>query len=106
MNLISEGTNLSEIPEYSGKGQLRIYLSRELTTEELYAIQSQYVARYEARILEIDFSDGVPVIVLTNVIGWQLFSIGNVDWAWWAVAGAIAVVATKYGLSKRQSKEQ
>ena len=101
MNLIDEGTNLSEIPHYSGKGQLRIYLSRDLTELEFAAIASQYVTRYDARIIEIDFDRNVPTLVLDGVIGWQLFSIGNVDWVWLAVAGAIGIVAAKYGSRRK-----
>ena len=89
MNVVAEGTNLEELNK--SKGELRVYLERNLTDEEI----SKFVdARQEARILIVNASEVDKIKELdVGVKGWQL--MGERSWWPWVVGGGLAYLALR-----------
>lgn len=97
MNIIAEGFDLNDLAQYEGllsegdKGEVRIYLSQDLSLETVTQLQNNLLAqgvvltaplRQENRILIIPFQKAVfpllPIVIVAGgiislVLGWQIF---------------------------------
>ena len=120
MNLIAEGLSLSELeacesllPE-GQKGEVRIYLDRNLTSSEIQQVEDRILAEGVVLTSSIQSVEGILVIpfqkaiaplaiivvvvglVAATVLGWQLMSdfLGIPVWMW-IVGGGLLVWALK-----------
>ena len=94
MKLIAEGTQLSEVipleSEFAegNKGEIRLYLDREMSDSELVALETSLleqgvvltdVVKQDARIVLISFQKAIaPLIIIGGIaiaglLGWQLY---------------------------------
>jgi len=89
MEVISEGRSLEELNKT--EGELRVYLDRNLTDEEISRFTD---VRQEARILIVNASEVDKVKELSvGVKGWQL--MGERSWWPWVVGGGLAYLALR-----------
>lgn len=122
MVLVAEGQNIESLSGFEGifnegdKGEVRIYLSNELTMAEIQKLQDDIVAKgvvlsepivQDMRIVVIKFEKRIaPLLIIAAaigvaIIGWQLFkAISAIPWWTWLVGGGTVL----YLLTRKGAK--
>jgi len=129
MNLIAEGTDISELekqePRFAEgeKGELRFYIEKSLTKEQLNQLEQDILAqgvyltepiKQDARIIFINFEKRIaPLIIIGGAIiaaiggaaflGWQLSKapLGIPWWLWVVGGGALLYLLFRTKPAKR-----
>ena len=124
MELIAEGININELPGYESllaegqKGEVRVYLDRTLSVEEIQQIDDSIRAQgvvltgpvvQVARVLVISFQKAlIPLAIIATVVtslvaavlGWQILkTISTIPW--WTYAGITGILILVLLLRRR-----
>ena len=103
MIVVADGIQLSELVDYDIKGEVRIYLSRDVSSFELQRIEDSLglPVKYDARILLIEVDKGdigaVANLNLDGVIAWQLLKQDDtkVGWIMGGILGGLVLLGGK-----------